>query len=61
MYLAGCAAHVLLVVLCGGDDAKKSGARELELGLGRREIGPDAGAERCRCWDRFVRLARRGI
>lgn len=61
MRLAGCAAHVLVVVLCGDNDAKKRGARELELGLGRREIGPDAGAEQCRCWDRFARLALRGI
>lgn len=61
MPVAGCAAHVLLVVvLCGDDDAKKRGARELKLGLGHLDIGPDAGAERCRCWDRFAILARRG-
>ena len=61
MRFADCAAHVLLVVvLCGDVDAKRRGARELKLGLGRRDIGPDAGAKQCRCWGRFARLARRG-
>ena len=60
--IAGCTAHVLADVVCGGDDdARKRGERALELGLGRREIGRDAGAERCHCWDRFARLTRRGI
>lgn len=61
MRIAGCAAHVHLVaVLCGDDDAKRRGARELKLGLGRRDIGRDAGAEQYRYWGRFARLARRG-
>lgn len=59
----GCAAHALVVVAvpCGDNDARKRGVRGLELGLARREIGRDAGAERCHCSGRFVRLARRGI
>lgn len=35
--------------------------RGLELGLARREIGRDAGAEPCHCWGIFARLAHRGI
>lgn len=57
-----CAANVLLVVVpCGGNNARKRGVRGLELGLARREIGRDAGAEPCHCWGIFARLAHRGI